>query len=135
MSWRFVEPEPGQTVGLPKVVDGCPANLEGTLSRETSSTDGRRGNLFPTDIYLISGRTGQQFVAEVPEAAFDSVLYLVSPSGSLVAVNDDTAGGPQSRIQTVMTESGYWRLEVAGYMTTSTGPYRLNLQGCTALPQ
>lgn len=57
----------------------------------------------------------------------DTVVRLYSPSGALVAQNDDTAGLDRgSLMSVVLSQAGLYRLEVSGYGTTSGG-YRTHV--------
>jgi subtilisin family serine protease len=118
-----------------RLVSECPADLADTLDPATASRLGRRGDIFPTHSYLFVGRIGQTFDATVLEAAFDSVLYLVSPGGALFAFNDDATPDGLSRINAILDETGLWRLEVSAYSPDMSGPYRARISGCEAPPQ
>jgi hypothetical protein len=99
-----------------------------------SSRAGKRGDLFYTDAWLIYGRIGQEVAAEVPNATFDSVLYLVSSDGKVVAFDDD--GGPDGngRIRATLPSTGLYRLEVSAFGPLTGGAYVLRLQGCESPP-
>jgi hypothetical protein len=122
------EPE-GSSAGLPKVIAACPVELEGELTPESSS-EGRRGDLYRTDIYFFEGRVGQTFKAAVPEASFDAVLYLINPNGSQIAFADDSFGSPVPMLEQVLTMNGVYRLEVTSFAPFQTGRYQLEAANC-----
>jgi hypothetical protein len=116
----------------PKALDNCPASVDGQLG-ESSSTTGRRGDLYYTDAYVFLARAGQELTAEVAEAGFDSVMYLISPEGEIVSYNDDGGGSTtKAAIRQLIFSPGYWRLEVSTFAPQVSGPYKLNVNGCSA---
>lgn len=115
----------------PKVANGCPATVTGELTNN-SSRYGRRGDLFPTDVVVFPGRAGQTVNLEITNAGFDSILYLISPSGALVATSTDLDGSGKAKLQAVLTASGQWTVEVAPFNLLGRGAYSLQIDGCTA---
>lgn len=113
---------------------GCPASVEGELTRDDSRS-GRRGDPFPTDFYRFPARIGQQIVIDIPEANFDTVLYLISPTGDVVAVNDDSPESSRSRINTLVLESGNFEIQVGGFSPQALGTYKMSVNGCSAPPE
>jgi subtilisin family serine protease len=129
LRFDFVDPPP-DTAALPRALSGCPAETGATLSAR-SSRQGRRGSLYYTDVYVFFGATGRQLSAQVLRPEFDSVLYLIAPSGRLAAFNDDADGGTGSRIDLLLNESGLWRLEVSSFGPAAGGAYTLQVNGCS----
>ncbi|MDX2268784.1 MAG: S8 family serine peptidase [Bryobacter sp.] len=123
------DPE-GPESALPKVIEACPAEITGTLG-EGSSTAGRRGDLYRTDVYLFEGRVGQELAASVPESAFDAVLYLISPTGAQLALADDAQDSSVPTLKRVLTANGVYKLEVSSYAPFGTGDYKLQVQNCS----
>jgi hypothetical protein len=119
----------GNTDALPKIINSCPAEINGTLTN-TSSRTGRRGDLHLTDSYFFEGRIGQEIDLQVAEASFDSVLYLFSPNGSQLAFSDDSADSNRPRIRTTLTASGPFRLEVTSFSPFVSGTYKIQANGC-----
>ncbi len=119
----------GSTKALPKVIEACPAAVDGEITNE-SSAEGRRGDLYRTDTYLFEGRVGQQFTASVTEAGFDAVAYLIGPTGAQIAFSDDFDGTKNPRIERVLTANGIYRLEVTSYSPLTTGAYKLSVPTC-----
>jgi hypothetical protein len=70
-------------------------------------------------------------------SAFDTYLYLIGPSGSVVAQDDDGGGGSNSRIPPrcghyTLPSSGTYTIEVTSFYRNSTGSYTLSLGGPVA---
>lgn len=124
-------PATGLSTALPKVVDACPAEISAELSNGSSS-GGRRGDLYRTDVYLFEGRVGQQVRISAPESSFDPVLYLLSPAGALLNFNDDFEGSKQPQIERTITANGIYRIEISSFAPLSTGSYKLQVNGCAA---
>ena len=114
----------------PKSVNGCPGTVTGEIT-DNSSRYGRRGDLFPTDVIVFPGRAGQTVNLEITNSGFDTILYLVSPSGALQATSTDLDGSGKARLSAVLTSSGQWTVEVAPFSAFSRGSYSLRLEGCT----
>lgn len=123
----------GSSKALPKTIEGCPATIESELTDESSS-EGRRGDLYRTDVYLFEGRVGQQFKAAVTDAAFDAVAYLIGPSGAQLAFSDDADGTKNPSFDRVLTANGVYRIEVTSYRPLTKGAYKLNVETCAAWP-
>jgi subtilisin family serine protease/subtilisin-like proprotein convertase family protein len=123
----------GTPVGTfaPLEISGCPGELRGELTADDSRL-GRRGDLFRTKFLYFPGRIGQQVTVDVAEATFDTVLYLISPTGRQIAFNDDFEGSTRSRITAELNETGRWEVQLAGYAPESLGTFRATFNGCTA---
>jgi subtilisin family serine protease len=119
----------GSAKALPKAIESCPAAIDGELSEE-SSVEGRRGDLYRTDIYLFEGRVGQQIIASIAESSFDAVAYLIGPTGAQLAFSDDSGASRHPRLERVLTANGIYRLEVTSYSPFSRGAYKLNVENC-----
>ncbi|HBY62702.1 MAG TPA: hypothetical protein DEH78_23005 [Solibacterales bacterium] len=117
----------------PQVIslDGCPASRDGELGSR-SSRSGRRGTLHYSDALEFPGRIGQNVVIDIPEASFDTFLYLVGANGSVLASNDDKAGSSLSQIEFTLRYTGRYRIEVSSFAPFVGGRYRLTVNGCTA---
>jgi len=103
--------------------------LTGTLNAN-SSIQGLRGLDFLTGIYQFSGTAGQTVTVTLVSQDFDAYLYLVSPSGTVVAQDDDGGGFTNARIVFTLNVSGTWRVEATTFNRGSTGTYTLSLSGC-----
>ncbi|MGC4050930.1 MAG: S8 family serine peptidase [Paludibaculum sp.] len=114
---------------LPKLITGCPYNTPGQLT-DSSSADGRRGSLYRTQAYTLQAFAGQRLDITVSESDFDSFLYLISPTGTIIAANDDDAAGIGSRITETLPFGGMWRIEVTSFAPFISGNYQLQVMGC-----
>lgn len=121
-------PATGNVSALPKVINSCPASVNGELS-SNSSTEGRRGDLYNTDIYYFEGRLGQSLSMGLPQADFDGTLLLIGPNNAIVASADDT-DGRLPRIDMMLAANGVYRLEVSSFAPFGTGKYTLQANGC-----
>lgn len=114
----------------PAKIVGCPATVSGALS-DSSSRLGRRGDLYPTEVFQFPGRIGQEVNVEVASASVDTFVYLLSPSGAVVGTGTDTDGGGKARITTVLRDAGNFSVEVSSFSPFSRGEFTLKVEGCT----
>ncbi|MBN9657338.1 MAG: S8 family serine peptidase [Acidobacteria bacterium] len=114
---------------FPRQITGCPYTTPGQLT-ESSSPDGRRGSLYRTQAYVLQAFAGQRLDIAVSEADFDSFVYLISPTGAILAANDDDASGIGSRITETLPLGGMWRIEVTSFAPFTTGNYQMQVMGC-----
>jgi hypothetical protein len=116
-----------------------PISLGQTVSGALSTSDSRspvrdsRWSYY-CDRYTFSGAAGQQVAILLTSSAFDTYLYLIGPSGTVVTQNDDGGGGTNSRIPPstgyyTLPSSGTYTIEVTSYYTNATGSYTLSLSG------
>ncbi len=93
----------------------------------------RPGNQRPyADRYSFSATAGQQLALTLSSTAFDTYLYLLGPSGTVIAEDDDGGGGHNSRIPAgsgffSVPSSGNYTIEVTSYAVNETGSYQLSL--------
>ena len=120
----------GQSPVEPAKIAGCPATVTGALT-DASSRLGRRGDLYPTEVFQFPGRIGQQVTLEASSAAVDTFLYLVGPGGALVATGTDHDGTGKARVVSVLRESGSFTVEVSSFSPFSRGAFALTVEGCT----
>lgn len=106
-------------------------SYSGTLSA-TDCTQGARGASYYTDRYSFNGTAGQQVAFQLSSTAFDTYLYLRTPTGSVWLSNDDGGGGTNSRIPASSGGytlpagmSGTWVIEVTSFSAGRTGAYTL----------
>lgn len=122
---------------------GCtvtPINIGQTVSGSLSTGDCRspvRGSSYYADRYSFSASAGQQVAILLTSSAFNTYLYLISPSGSVIAQDDDGGGGTNSRIPPGsgfyrLPSSGTYIIEVTSYVANSIGNYTLSLSGSTS---
>jgi hypothetical protein len=121
---------------------GCsvtPITVGQTVNGSLTTSDGRspiKGSSYYCDRYTFSGTAGQQVAILLTSSAFDTYLYLIGPSGSVVAQDDDGGGGWNSRIPPgsgyyTLPSSGTYTIEVTSYSPNATGSYTLSLSGPT----
>lgn len=121
---------------------GCLASSSGSVSLGTSLN----GVLATTDClsplrvisptyrpfakrYTFSGVAGQTISLEA-SAAFDTYLYLIGPSGTVVTQNDDGGAGLNARIpatsgEFALPETGTYTVEVTSFTNNVTGSFTL----------
>jgi len=114
----------------PAKIMGCPATVSGTLS-DGSSRLGRRGDLYPTEVYQFPGRIGQEVTVEVSSATVDTFVYLLSPSGAVVGTGTDTDGSGKARVSAVLRDAGTFSVEVSSFSPFARGDFTLKVEGCT----
>ncbi|MFL6210874.1 MAG: pre-peptidase C-terminal domain-containing protein, partial [Pyrinomonadaceae bacterium] len=84
------------------------------------------------DVYTFNGAAGQQIAIFMSSTDFDAFLFLLSPTGTDIADDDNSGGGTNARIPGV---SGFFTLPVTGTYTiyansalpNQTGNYMLSL--------
>ena len=98
-----------------------------------------RGAGFFADRYSFQGTAGQRLTITMSQSGstFDPYLYLIGPSGFVIAQDDDGNGSPNARISSAGTftlpDSGKYIVEATSFSTGETGNYTVNvtLAGCT----
>lgn len=125
-------------VSLSGQTSGCtviPISIGQMVSGSLSTGDCRspaRGSSYYADRYSITGSAGQRVVILLTSPAFDTYLYLIGPSGSVIAQNDDGGGGTNSRIPAgggffTLPSTGTYTIEVTSYAQSTTGSYTLSV--------
>jgi hypothetical protein len=112
-----------------------------TVGGALSTSDCRspvRGSSYYADRYTFSGSSGQQVSILLTSSAFDTYLYLISPSGLVLAQDDDGGGGTNSRIPAVsgyytLPSTGTYIVEVSSYSSNAVGNYSLTLASNAAV--
>jgi hypothetical protein len=95
-----------------------------------------RGGSF-ADLYSFSGIAGQRVVISLTAVSnsFDTYLYLIGPTGAIVAENDDSNGTLNSRIPPAINDlftlpaTGTYTIEATSWDAHVTGSYTLTLSG------
>ncbi len=95
-------------VGQPLTVG---TSVSGALTGddESDSGGGRR------DRYTFEIAAGQEVVASVTSAEFDTYLSLTGPEGFVIGEDDDSGGGLNSLLSRVATVSGAYEIAVSSY--------------------
>ena len=107
--------------------------VSGTTSGTLSSTDPTSGNPRGTgyyyDAYEFSGTAGQSISIEITAGSFDTYLYLIDPTCTQVAYNDDGGSSLLSWLQTTLSTTGTYTLVVTSFGSSTTGTYTLQSGG------
>lgn len=83
------------------------------------------------DFWSFPGVAGEQ-VTITMTAAFDTYLFLLDPSATVVTSDDDSGGGTDSRIVFTLTSTGTWFIVTNSFSGNVFGPYTMTL-ACAAL--
>lgn len=86
------------------------------------------------DTYSFTGRRGQRVAVELTSSAFDAYTILRTPSGEQQE-NDDGQDGTDSRLDTVLSEDGDYRVMVTSYAPGETGSYRFSVSPSLGSPR
>jgi hypothetical protein len=124
----LIEPAAGCTVAL--ITPGQTVN--GVLSTSDCRSP-VQGSSYYADRYSFTASAGQGVAISLVSSAFDTYLYLIRSSGTVLQDDDDGGDGRNSRIP---PESGYYTLpssgtyiiEVTSFGENRTGNYSLSLQ-------
>jgi len=88
------------------------------------ATRGSTGSF--VDTFEFDGAPGRRVAIDLTSTAFDTYLILVAPSGAITE-NDDFDSLGHSRIETELTETGTYRVQVTSYAAGETGNYTLTI--------
>jgi hypothetical protein len=104
----------------------CDQTQQGAL--QTSDCDtGPRGSGYLTDAYSFNGSAGATISLNASWTGIDGYLYLESPSGSILAENDDFENETGSRIEWVLSQSGEYNVWPTAFKQGDSGNYELDL--------
>lgn len=78
--------------------------------------------------YYIYLNKGQTITIDMKSDDFDSYLYLLDDSMSVIAYDDDGLGYPDSRINREINKSGYYYIQAAARHSNITGNFSLNIK-------
>ena len=84
------------------------------------------------DFYSFEGTVGQQVTISM-SASYDTFLFLLDPSATTAAFDDDSGGGTNAKIVFTLTSTGTWFIAANTIDRNSFGPYALTL-ACVAAP-
>jgi hypothetical protein len=115
--------------GNPQVV---PFSCGGTTTGQLTSADCFLQDNTYYDAYSFSGNAGQQVTITMTSTEVDAYLFLLDPSGSNVAAQDDDSGGGASgtdaQIVFTLTQTGTWFIVTNALDPMDTfGAYSLSL--------
>lgn len=88
------------------------------------------------DAYTFSGTAGQQIAISQTSTAFNAFLILLSPTGSAIAVDDNSAGGTNARIPAPpgafsLPTTGTYTIIANAFDSSMSGNYAVTLSGAT----
>jgi hypothetical protein len=87
------------------------------------------------DAYTFNGTAGQQISIGQSSSAFDSFLLLLSPTGGVIAFDDNGGGGLNARIPPTglftLTSSGTYTILANSVVANMTGAYSVSLNSGT----
>ncbi|MFL6212032.1 MAG: Calx-beta domain-containing protein [Pyrinomonadaceae bacterium] len=88
------------------------------------------------DRYTFNGIAGQQISISLSSVAYDTLLYLLAPAGTIATFDDDGGGGTNSRIPATsgtfaLPTTGTYVIEATTFNPDTTGAYTLTLDGTT----
>jgi hypothetical protein len=115
--------DPQELLGLTRSVGDLPrgAEVEGALG----PGDDVLGTGAFGQGWSFEGRAGEDVAFELISDVFDALLYLMGPGLSSPLVDDDGAGGLNSRIEVTLPEDGLYTLVVSTLEAGSEGNFRL----------
>jgi subtilisin len=91
------------------------------------------------DVYTFSGTGGQQISVQAESTQIDTYLRLLNSSGAVIAFDDDSAGGTNSRIPAAgyftLPASGTYRIEITAFAVNDTGTYTILLSEGYTVPE
>lgn len=83
------------------------------------------------DVWLLSGEPGERFVITMESADFDAFLMVAGPMDgnvSILAEDDDSAGGTDARIELVIPEAGRYAVIANSVFPSEVGRYRIRME-------
>ena len=106
-----------------------------TINGSLANTDCQspvRGSGYFADRYSFTGTANQGVAISLTSSSFDTYLYLLAPDGTVLAADDDGAGGGNSRIPTTgsfftLPSTGTYIFEATSFGTGRTGSYAVSL--------
>jgi len=111
-----------------ELIDLLPAGEDsGSHHGTLTDTDDTLPGYGYADTYTFEGSAGQQLVADLQSAAFDTYLLLRSPSGEEFRNDDYEGDTSRSLINMSLTEPGTWEVVASSFMGEETGSYSLQL--------
>ena len=88
------------------------------------------GNGAYQDRYVFEGAAGAQVEIRIASAQIDALLSVTSPSGSPLAVDDDSGGGLDARVQLSLPENGEYTVLATSY-SPAVGVYSIVVESLT----
>ena len=121
---------------------GCttPISIGQTINGALTTSSCRspiRGSSYYSDRYSFNASAGQQVTVLLRSPTFDTYLYLLGPSGAVIAEDDDGGGGTDGTDSRIPPGSGFFTLpssgtyiiEATSFGQNVTGNYTVGLTG------
>ncbi|MDZ7704721.1 MAG: hypothetical protein U5L04_09600 [Trueperaceae bacterium] len=118
-----VETETAETEELEQTGQLSLVALPSSFNDELTADDGRRGGSY-ADLYVLRVDEETDITITMASEPLDPYLYLEAEDGTLIAENDDGAGGVDAQIQRTLAPGNY-RVIASTLATGATGPYTL----------
>jgi hypothetical protein len=115
----------GGTIGTNCPVVGSLVRPQ-TVSGSLSTTDCRLGDGSYADRYQLTISASATVTLTLSSTAFDAYLYLTDASGNVVAEDDDSGGGTNSRISRTLSAGTYY-VVANSFSASETGTYTLGV--------
>lgn len=124
----------GTQASTPITPGGAP--LAGTLGPEDlepAPIQERSGPDFFRDLYTFQGTAGRQVTIDLV-CEFDGYLFLLGPSGQVIASNDDFRSTGAAHIQTTLQQSGTHTVVVTSFSAGAAGAYQISVSSLNEPP-
>jgi len=113
------------------------STVSGSLTTASALSTRRQGSY--AAYYFFQGTAGQTVSVSLTSAQFDTYLYLVGPSGAVVAENDDSGTSSNSRIppgsgMLALPATGLYTIEATSFATNTFGEFVVALDGQCVTP-
>jgi len=125
-----------ETIAMPSAL------AQEAIQRATQSFTGRldeNSSVFEDGSYYAThtfeGTAGEVLTIELTSEDFDTYLILVGPDETMLAENDDGAGGTNSRIVIILPATGTYTLVANTFEASQTGQYQIEWRSATAKEQ
>lgn len=79
------------------------------------------------DSYSFQGQANQKIEISMDSSEFDTYLMLQNGAGETIVTNDDDGEGSNALLNTVLPETGSYRIIATAYAPESTGSYRFGV--------
>jgi len=127
-------PRPTQSATRPTTGGSGLMRIGDTVSGELQGGDETLQSGEYVDTYRFQGTRGQRVAVELTSSAFDAYTILRTPSGQQIS-NDDGEDGTNSRLDTVLSESGEYEVMVTSFNAGETGSYRFSVEPSQGTPR
>ena len=109
----------------------CGQTLGGTLATSDIRSTVRTTSY--ADLFTFAGTAGSTVTITMSSTAVDAYLVLKNSTGGVVAQDDDSNGGSNSKITYAVTAAGNYTFEATTYYANTVGSYSVTL-ACSAGP-